>query len=100
MSVDTESFSAHADYKATEEYISVLQPPNIILVHGDQNEMKNLKNSLNEKYAALMQILTPRNCQMVKFNLVSKKSAKIIGNLAKKVISQTAELKERLVAEL
>ena len=35
MSVDTESFSAHADYKATEEYISVLQPPNIILVHGD-----------------------------------------------------------------
>ena len=35
MDVFYESFSAHADYLATQEYIDVLQPPNIVLVHGD-----------------------------------------------------------------
>ena len=35
MDVFYESFSAHADYQATQEYIDVLQPPNIVLVHGD-----------------------------------------------------------------
>ena len=37
---------------------------------------------------------------MVKFNLVSKKSAKIIGNLAKTVITQTNQLKTRLIEEM
>ena len=37
---------------------------------------------------------------MVKFNLVSKKSAKIIGSLARKVIAQTTKLKNRLVEEI
>ena len=36
---------------------------------------------------------------MLRINLVAKKSAKIIGNLAKQIISQTNSLKERLVEE-
>jgi cleavage and polyadenylation specificity factor subunit 3 len=35
MSVNYESFSAHADFLATQDYIEILQPPNIVLVHGD-----------------------------------------------------------------
>ena len=35
MSVNYESFSAHADVLATQDYIEILQPPNIVLVHGD-----------------------------------------------------------------
>lgn len=35
MSVNYESFSAHADFLATKDYIEILQPPNIVLVHGD-----------------------------------------------------------------
>ena len=35
MSVNYESFSAHADLRGTEDYIEILQPPNIVLVHGD-----------------------------------------------------------------
>jgi cleavage and polyadenylation specificity factor subunit 3 len=42
LSVEYISFSAHADYSHTAEYIKMLQPPNIILVHGDANEMKKL----------------------------------------------------------
>jgi hypothetical protein len=31
-------------------------------------------------------VLTPKNCQTVRLKLVTKKSAKIIGKLAKRVI--------------
>lgn len=44
MSVETISFSAHADFQHTKDYVQILQPPNIVLVHGDQNEMNKLKN--------------------------------------------------------
>lgn len=40
--------------------------------------------------------MTPRNCQLVRFNLISKKSAKIIGNLAKKVLEQTMLARHRI----
>merc|ERR1712054_193136 len=38
MSVDTISFSAHADFVHTSEYIDKVLPPNIVLVHGDQQQ--------------------------------------------------------------
>ncbi len=50
MSVEYISFSAHADFTHTQDYIQTLQPPNIVLVHGDSNEMGKLKNALNLKY--------------------------------------------------
>jgi cleavage and polyadenylation specificity factor subunit 3 len=37
MTVDTISFSAHADFLNTREYIEKLLPPNIVLVHGDSS---------------------------------------------------------------
>ena len=50
MTVHYESFSAHADYLATEDYIEILQPPNIVLVHGDQVEMGKLRDRLQSIY--------------------------------------------------
>ena len=50
MSVNYESFSAHADFRATQEYIEILQPPNIVLVHGDQVEMGKLRDRLASIY--------------------------------------------------
>jgi len=44
--------------------------------------MKKLKAELNHIYRDKIQILTPRNCQMVRLKLVSKKNAKILGRLA------------------
>ena len=58
--------------------------------------MGKLRDRLNSIYKDKIQILTPRNCQLVRFNLVSKKSAKIIGNLAKKVIEQAMMARERV----
>jgi cleavage and polyadenylation specificity factor subunit 3 len=82
MEVQTISFSAHADFQHTKDYVEILQPPNIVLVHGDQNEMGKLKNQLHIEFKNKFTILTPRNCQQVRFKLISKKSAKIIGKLA------------------
>ena len=48
--------------------------------------MSKLKNELMKEYKDRISILTPRNCQQVRFKLVSKKSAKIIGKLAKCII--------------
>ena len=96
MSVNYESFSAHADFIATREYIDFLQPPNIVLVHGDQVEMGKLRDELQGIYQNNIQIMTPRNCQLVRFKLDSKKAAKVIGNLAKKVIKQTNLVRDRI----
>jgi len=56
------SFNAHADYKNTSEYIEQLQPPNIVLVHGEQNEMSKLKAALNGRYKEKVKVITPKNC--------------------------------------
>lgn len=50
MTVDTISFSAHADFLHTRDYIEQVLPPNIILVHGDSSQMKKLKHELNNIY--------------------------------------------------
>ncbi|KAL0357176.1 UNVERIFIED_CONTAM: Cleavage and polyadenylation specificity factor subunit-I [Sesamum calycinum] len=39
MQVHYISFSAHADYNQTSTFLKELMPPNIILVHGEANEM-------------------------------------------------------------
>ena len=58
--------------------------------------MGKLRDRLQSIYTERMQIMTPRNCQLVRFNLISKKSAKIIGNLAKKVVQQTIMAKQNM----
>ena len=33
--VDAISFSAHADFAQTSEFLDILQPPHVVLVHGE-----------------------------------------------------------------
>ena len=76
-----------------------MQPPNIVLVHGDSNEMGKLKQALTQQYRNKIQILCPRNCQKVRFNLISKKSAKIVGQMAKQMIAETAKIRDMLIQD-
>jgi mRNA degradation ribonuclease J1/J2 len=99
LSVEYISFSAHADYSHTAEYIKMLQPPNIVLVHGDANEMKKLQNDLISRYNKdKIKVLTPKNCQPVRLKLISKKSAKIIGKLAKNTLRGILERRQHFEA--
>ena len=38
MSVDAISFSAHADFPQTSEFLDLLKPPHVVLVHGEAGD--------------------------------------------------------------
>ncbi|KAF3444447.1 hypothetical protein FNV43_RR14139 [Rhamnella rubrinervis] len=85
MQVHYISFSAHADSAQTSAFLEELGPPNIILVHGEANEMGRLKQKLVTQFADRnTKILTPKNCQSVEMYFNSQKMAKAIGKLAEK----------------
>ncbi|XP_058187598.1 cleavage and polyadenylation specificity factor subunit 3-I [Rhododendron vialii] len=86
MQVHYISFSAHADYAQTSAFLKELMPPNIILVHGEANEMGRLKQKLITLFAdGNTKIISPKNCQSVEMYFNSEKMAKTIGKLAEKV---------------
>lgn len=41
--VEVLSFSAHADYGQTSGFLDALQPPHVVLVHGERGEMMKLR---------------------------------------------------------
>ncbi|XP_055958003.1 cleavage and polyadenylation specificity factor subunit 3 isoform X1 [Patella vulgata] len=85
-SVDYISFSAHADYQQTSEFLRELKPPHVVLVHGEANEMSRLKAALvreyedNEEYK--MDVHNPRNTVGVELHFRGEKMAKVVGSLA------------------
>ncbi|GFY94715.1 cleavage and polyadenylation specificity factor 73-I [Actinidia rufa] len=86
MQVHCISFSAHADYAQTSTFLKELMPPNIILVHGEANEMGRLKQKLITLFAdGNTKIISPKNCQSVEMYFNSEKMAKTIGKLGEKV---------------
>ncbi|KAK1261997.1 Cleavage and polyadenylation specificity factor subunit 3-I [Acorus gramineus] len=85
MKVEYISFSAHADFAQTSTFLKELRPPNIILVHGEANEMGRLKQKLVTQFTDKnTKIMTPKNCQSVELYFNSEKTAKTIGRLAEK----------------
>ncbi|XWS54867.1 hypothetical protein CRYUN_Cryun10bG0126400 [Craigia yunnanensis] len=85
MQVRYISFSAHADYAQINAFLKELMPPNIILVHGEANQMGRLKQKLTTEFTDVnTKIITPKNCQSVEMYFNSEKMAKTIGRLAEK----------------
>ncbi|XP_034702401.1 cleavage and polyadenylation specificity factor subunit 3-I isoform X1 [Vitis riparia] len=85
MQVHYISFSAHADFAQTSTFLKELMPPNIILVHGEANEMGRLKQKLITQFSDRnTKIISPKNCQSVEMYFNSEKMAKTIGRLAEK----------------
>ena len=86
MSVDNVSFSAHADYAQTQEFVDTVQPKNVILVHGEANEMGRLKQALTQK-ATLdgleMGVFNPKVCQTVEIACEAKNEVLVVGELAR-----------------
>lgn len=82
MSVDYISFSAHTDYQQTSEFINILNPPHVVLVHGEQNEMSRLKAALQREHRGRIAVHTPRNTQQLSLTFRGDKTAKVMGSLA------------------
>ncbi|KAK3793795.1 hypothetical protein RRG08_061929 [Elysia crispata] len=85
-SVDYISFSAHADYKQTSEFLRELKPAHVVLVHGEMNEMARLKAALMREYEDdpdyKMEVHNPRNTVSIELHFRGEKIAKVVGELA------------------
>ncbi|EQC25924.1 hypothetical protein SDRG_16223 [Saprolegnia diclina VS20] len=85
-SVEYISFSAHADFVGTSGFIEKVAPPNIVLVHGEKNEMMRLKSALHKKFhnpkVYAPTIHTPANTQEIVLEFRGEKMAKAIGTMA------------------
>jgi len=74
MSVDAISFSAHADFDQTSNFLDVLRPQHVILVHGEANEMGRLRKALErqgETTKADWTVHSPKVAQTIDVSLLS-----------------------------
>ncbi|XP_046546070.1 LOW QUALITY PROTEIN: cleavage and polyadenylation specificity factor subunit 3-like [Haliotis rubra] len=100
-SVDYISFSAHADYQQTSEFLRALKPPHVVLVHGEANEMSRLKGALQREYEDStdykMEVHNPRNTVAVELHFRGEKLAKVVGSLAAEKAKQGTKVSGILV---
>ncbi|KAJ3111975.1 Cleavage and polyadenylation specificity factor subunit 3 [Physocladia obscura] len=102
LTVEYVSFSAHVDFPQNSAFIEEVGAPNLILVHGEHNEMGRLKSALISKYQEREQtlnIFTPKNCEPVELYFKGEKMAKAIGALAKQQLKPTTRFEGVLVAK-
>lgn len=95
------SFSAHVDFKQNSAFIEELGSPNLVLVHGDSNEMNRLRSALASRYAEKeipLDIYTPRNCETVELYFRGEKLAKTVGSLATDVPKEESQVEGVLVS--
>lgn len=91
------SFSAHSDYPGTRDYIKVLAPPHVVLVHGEKNQMISLKKQLEidfsiRKQKSLLNVYNPVNCSEVNISCCTAKSVKLVGKIADRIIKPNSTL--------
>ena len=85
--VDAISFSAHADFPQTSEFLDALKPPHVVLVHGESSEMGRLKKALEQRAGALgitRSVYTPKVTQAVIVPHAPLRTAQVMGSLADK----------------
>ena len=65
------------------QFIDILEPPHIVLVHGEAHTMGRLHTALVSKFTVKkIQVYSPKNCEEVKLQFVSEKTAKAVGQIA------------------
>lgn len=91
--VESVSFSAHSDARQTRDFIAELKSTqHVILVHGHEGAMANLRDKLAEDFKARgMKLYTTRNQVPIAIPFVTRKSAKILGYLASQTLQGTSD---------
>lgn len=98
--VDAISFSAHADFPQTSEFLDTLRPPHVVLVHGEATEMGRLKKALEQHAAALgipRAVYMPKLTQAVMVPHKPRRTAQVVGRLAEKRPAEGQPLRGLLV---
>eukprot|EP00891_Asterochloris_glomerata_P003167 jgi/Astpho2/3167/fgenesh1_pm.00052_%23_3_t len=100
MSVDAISFSAHADFPQTSEFLDLLKPPHVVLVHGEAGEMMRLKKALEQRAKAIdieRTLHTPKNTEAITILKRPQHLARVVGRLAARRPSAQRPLRGLLV---
>ena len=98
--VDAISFSAHADFPQTSEFLDALRPPHVVLVHGEATEMARLKKALEQHAAALgipRAVYMPKVTQPGRVAHTARRAARVVGRLAEKRPAEGQPLRGLLV---
>lgn len=103
LNVEEISFAAHVDYEQNSEFIELVNPKTIVLVHGESNPMGRLKSALLSKYKHLkntddeVKIFNPRNSSTLSLEFKGEKIGKVVGQLAMQDLKDGDEVKGVLV---
>jgi cleavage and polyadenylation specificity factor subunit 3 len=99
--IEVISFSAHSDYRQSSDLITSINPPNIVLIHGEAKMMRDLKHKLVvDKKISEERIRTPANCETVQFQFHGHKMVKVVGKLAEQELQPGQTLQGMLVRSL
>ncbi|TKR69592.1 hypothetical protein L596_021732 [Steinernema carpocapsae] len=83
------SFSAHTDYEQTSEFIRLVKPAHLILVHGEMTEMNRLKAAITRQYEDdknyQITVHNPKNTESVSLTFHGERNAKVVGQMAAKL---------------
>eukprot|EP00210_Caulerpa_lentillifera_P007940 g7579.t1 len=102
MSVDAISFSAHADFDQTSQFLDALRPQHVILVHGEANEMGRLRKALERQGSTSginWSVHSPKVAQTVDVIHEASHIVHVVGNLANKPPSDGRVVSGVLVQE-
>ncbi|GAX76938.1 hypothetical protein CEUSTIGMA_g4385.t1 [Chlamydomonas eustigma] len=102
-SVDNISFSAHADFDQTSDFLDRTKPPHVVLVHGEVTEMGRLRTALEDraKLSGIPRtVYMPRNLQLLQIEHKPLRTVRVVGKLAEKDPVQGGLLRGVLVAPL
>lgn len=78
--MDAISFSAHADFPQTSDFLDLVNPPHVVLVHGEAGEMMRLKRALEQRAKAtdrVRNLYTPKVTQPVHIRHQPRHIAKV-----------------------
>lgn len=85
MTVDYISFSAHADMAQTKEFIELVKPKLVVLVHGEKHEAMKLKRELESTFGDRIEIKAPQNWEFVRMKVHQKEKCKLFGDLVSEI---------------
>lgn len=84
MGVEEISFAAHVDYVQNRDFIDLVNPNFIILVHGEYNNMARLKSALLSRNIQQVKdggkevkVYNPRNCEPIEIPFKGDKAARV-----------------------
>lgn len=75
--------AAHADSQQTMEFINVLRPNTVVLVHGERNKMERLNHTLANKFSEdpAFQVFMPANDTAVTLQYREDRIVRLVGEL-------------------